>query len=164
MTITTAFTSEFWGDGSAKRQRQLSIPILAIVAVLPILTACATGSAPVELSKGSYSCVDDSVECISRRQSMLRQLTADQSRSWMKDHPTPEAYASGVRLFAMKTKKRDMNCDELDRGRREADGAQTSLRSAANRLTPAQISRGAMFATEVSRELTNEMGRRCKRA
>lgn len=154
MTITTAFTIRFHRLPAA----------LALVSAVPLLAACATSSAPVELSKGGYSCVDDSVECISRRQSLLRQLTADNSRSWMRDHPSPEAYASGVRLFAMKTKKREMNCDELDRGRREAEGAQTSLRSAANRLTPAQISRGAMFATEVSRELTNEMGKRCKRA
>ncbi len=128
------------------------------------LAACATSSAPPELSKGGYSCVDDSLECINKRQNLLRQLTADSSRSWMKEQPTPEAYASGVRLFAMKTKKRDLTCDELDRGRREADGAHSSLKSAGARLTPAQVSRGSMFATEVGRELTNEMGRRCKRA
>lgn len=133
-------------------------------AAMPLVAACATSAPPIEFSKGGYSCIDDSVECISRRQALLRQLTADGSRSWMKEQPTPEAYASGVRLFAMKTKKREMNCDELDRGRREADGAQASLRSASAKITPAQISRGAMFATEVSRELTNEMGRRCKKA
>ena len=82
----------------------------------------------------------------------------------MKEAPTPEAYASGVRLFAMKTKKRDLSCDELDRGRREADGAHASLKNAGARLTPAQVSRGAMFASEVGRELNTEMGKRCKRA
>jgi hypothetical protein len=148
---------------SALRRPRL---VLAVVnsAIIAALTGCATSNPPVELSKGGYGCVDDSAECVGRRQTLLRQLVADNSRSWMKEPPTPEAYASGVRLFAMKTKKRDMNCQELDVGRREADGAQTSLRSASGRLTPAQISRGAMFATEVSRELTNEIGRRCKHA
>ena len=117
-----------------------------------------------ELSRAGFSCVDDSLECINRRQTLLRQLTSDNSRSWMKEAPTPEAYASGVRLFAMKTKKKDMTCEELTRGRQEADGAPASLRGAGgSKLTPAQVSRGAMFAAEVSRELNNEMGRRCKR-
>ncbi len=157
MTITTLFSRSAFDAIKVGRT-------LLTLSALPVLAACATGSPPPELTKSGYSCVDDSVECVSRRQALLRQLTADNSRSWLKEHPTPEAYASGVRLFAMKTKKREMNCDELDRGRREADGAQTSLRSAGGKLTPAQVSRGAMFATEVSRELTNEMGRRCKKA
>lgn len=140
------------------------IRALTLLATLPVLVACATANPPIEFSKAGYSCIDDSVECISRRQALLRQLTADNSRAWLKESPTPDAYASGVRLFAMKTKKRDMTCEELDHGRREADGATSSLRSAGARLTPAQVSRGAMFAGEVSRELTGEMGRRCKRA
>lgn len=166
MTITSSLTSALKVGGAKHtfgKVRVAAVTLAALCAV-PLLTACATGSAPPELSKAGYGCVDDSIECISRRQSLLRQLTADNSRAWMKDHPTPEAYASGVRLFAMKTKKREMTCDELDHGRREAEGAQTSLRSASSRLTPAQISRGAMFATEVHRELTSEHGRRCKRA
>ena len=129
------------------------------------VAGCATNAPQVEVSHAGYGCVDDSVECIGRRQALMRQLTGDSSRAWLKEQPTPEAYASGVRLFALKTKKRELTCDELDRGRREADGATVSLRSASGRLTPAQISRGSMFATEVSRELHNEMGRRCpKRA
>jgi hypothetical protein len=137
---------------------------LAFACVVPMLAGCAGGDAPPELARAGFSCVDDSIECINRRQSLLRQLTADNSRAWMKEHPTPEAYASGVRLFAMKSKKKDMTCDELARGRQEADGAPASLRGASGaRLTPAQVSRGAMFAAEVSRELSNEIGRRCKR-
>jgi hypothetical protein len=145
----------------SSRARAASLIAVCLSAALP---ACATSDPPVELSRAGFSCVDDSVECINRRQSLLRQLVADTSRSWMKEPATPEAYASGVRLFAMKTKKKEMSCDELSRGRHEADGAQTSLRSAGGKLTPAQVSRGSMFATEVSRELTNEIGRRCKKA
>ena len=49
-------------------------------------------------------------------------------------------------------------------GRREADGAAKSLRGPDGQgLSPAQISRASMFATEVSKELTTEMrARRCK--
>ncbi len=143
-----------------------STPWMALAAMcgFALLGGCATSPPPVEFSKGGFSCVDDSLECISRRQSLLRQLVADPQRSWMKEPATPEAYASGVRLFAMKTKKKDLTCEELSRGHHEAEGATASLRSAGGRLTPAQVSRGSMFAAEVSRELHNEMGRRCKRA
>ena len=138
--------------------------VLAAGAVVTLLAGCANLDAPEQLSKAGFSCIDDSLECINKRQSLMRQLVADNSRSWMKEAPTPEAYASGVRLFAMKTKKREMSCEELNAGRREADGAPASLRSAGAKLPTAQVSRGIMFAGEVSRELANEMGRRCKKA
>lgn len=137
----------------------------ACTSLVFLLAGCASGDSGPELSRAGYSCVDDSLECINKRQGLLRQLTSDNSRSWMKEAPTPESYASGVRLFAMKTKKKDLTCDELARGRQEADGAPSSLRGPAGaKFTPAQVSRGTMFAAEVSRELNNEMGRRCKRA
>lgn len=140
-------------------------PITLVLAAACLISACATSDPPVELSKPGYACVDDSIECINRRQGLLRQLQADQSRSWMKEQPTPEAYASGVRLFAMKTKKKDLSCAELALGRQEADRGPATLRGPGGaKLTPAQVSRGVMFAGEVSRELGNEMGRRCKRA
>ena len=138
--------------------------LACILPLAVLVTGCAGSDPPAELSRAGFSCVDDSVECVTRRQSLLRQLQSDPNRAWIKEHPTPEAYASGVRLFAMKTKKKDMSCDELARGRQEADGAPTVLRGApSSRLTPAQVSRGAMFAAEVSRELNSEMGRRCRR-
>ena len=146
------------------RALQRRVAWLLVGAAIVCLAGCAGGDATPELSRAGFSCVDDSLHCISQRQALLRQLTADNSRAWMKEAPTPEAYASGVRLFAMKTKKKDMSCDELARGRQEADGAPTVLRGApSSRLTPAQVSRGTIFAAEVSRELNTEMGRRCRR-
>lgn len=125
---------------------------------------CAVGDAPsVEGSRAGLSCVDDSPRCVSERQATLKQLVADPQRRWVKETPTPAAYASGVRLFAFKTAKKDLSCDELAHGRREADGATSSLKGAGSSLTPAQVSRGAMFAGEVGRELTSEMKRRCKK-
>ena len=68
-----------------------------------------------------------------------------------------------MRLFAFKAKKRELTCEELAHGRRE-DGAAGALKVAGAGLTPAQVSRGTMLAAEVSRELRNELGRRCRKS
>lgn len=142
----------------------MSIVCTMAAAIGLAVAGCATSEPPLPKTAGHIECLDDTAECIARRQGVVRQLSGDASRSWMKESPTPEAYASGVRLYAMKNKKRELSCDELQRGKLEADGAPNALRAASSRLTPAQISRGIMFAGEVGRELNNEMGRRCKRA
>jgi hypothetical protein len=125
------------------------------------LSGCAT---PEVSTRAAMACVDDSAECVARRQGALKTLMADNQRTWVNDSPSVESYASGVRLYAFKQKKHDLSCAELQRGKTEADTAPAILRSpAAKSLTPAQASRGIMFAAEVSRELGNEMGRRCRR-
>lgn len=134
---------------------------LALTVASVAMTACAI-STQSELQRG-FGCVDDSPECIGHRQTTLRYLIADKTNSWVKDSPTPEAYASGVRLFAYKAKKRELTCEELSRGKLEADTAKYSLAGLANRLTPAQISRSNMLAAEVGRELEAEMKRRCRK-
>lgn len=136
---------------------------LALTAGSLAIGACAVGAGPEIGSRAGLGCIDDSPECISRRQATLRHMVDDTSRSWVKESPTPEAYASGVRLFAYKTKKKELTCDELQRGKLEADTARASLSSLGSRLTPAQVSRSVMLAGEVGRELQNEINRRCKR-
>ncbi len=127
-----------------------------------LFSACA-GGAPPEIGAG-LSCVDDSAHCVGQRQRALGRLVSEKDRSWVRDPPTPAAYASGVRLFAFKVKKSELTCEELAIGRREADGAGYALRAGlGSGLTPAQVSRGKMFAFEVARELSREHGRRCKR-
>lgn len=123
------------------------------------LAACSGGG--IEVTNTGLTCVDDSKECIDRRGAALRAMMTDKSRSWIKEPATPAAYASGVRLFAYKSRKRDLSCEELAHGKREADAAPQVLRGAAG-LSPAQVSRSAMLAGEVSRELAAEMKRRCK--
>ena len=109
------------------------------------------------------SCVDDSRQCIDQRQGALKGILSDKSRGWVKEPATPAAYASGVRMFAFKTEKPRLTCDELAAGRREADAAPQSLRGAAGQgLSPAQVSRGVMFAAEVGKELSAEIKRRCR--
>lgn len=129
-----------------------------------ILAGCAGGDGPDIVTPAGLGCVDDSVECISKRQAALRQLVADKDRKWVREPASAASYASGVRLFAYKTKKKELSCEELSVGRHEADRAPGVLRGpqGAN-LTPAQASRGIMLAGEVSRELGNEIARRCRK-
>ena len=123
---------------------------------------CASGDQPeIATTHAGLACVDDSAECIGRRKATLQAMVGDPSRKWIKEPPTPSAYASGVRLFAFKNKKKDLSCEELAHGRKEADGAPAALRSNGTGLTPAQVSRGAMLAHDVGRELGNEYNRRC---
>jgi hypothetical protein len=132
-----------------------------LVAVL-LLGACSgsdIGPAPQSMGLG---CVDDSAYCVTERGNALKGLMADKSKSWVRAPASPASYASGVRLWAFKQKKRELTCDELAIARREADGAAPILRSASGSLTPAQISRGIMLAQDVSKELGNEFGRRCR--
>lgn len=133
-----------------------------IILVVAFLAACAGPEQSLSPQAG-MRCVDDSAECISRRQSALRQLVAEPTRSWVKQPASAEAYASGVRLFAFKTKKKDLSCDELKHGKHEADAGASVLRGPQGKsLTPAQVSRGVMLAGEVSKELSREIARRCK--
>ncbi|HKZ96893.1 MAG TPA: hypothetical protein VJ045_07920 [Hyphomicrobiaceae bacterium] len=137
----------------------------AIAVLAPLLvTAAGCGGGGAEFdARAGLGCVDDSAECIARRRTTLRHLVTDQSRTWVKEPATAEAYASGVRLFAFRAKKNELTCDELAHARREAEAARGVLSSAGARLTPAQVSRGALLAGEVGRELQSELSRRCKK-
>lgn len=115
-------------------------------------------------TRAGLSCLDDSKECIDSRQATLKGMLADKDRAWTKEAATPQAHASGVRLFAYRTQKKEMSCEELAAGRREADSAAKAMRANGGQgLSPAQIARATMFAAEVSKELSAEMkARRCK--
>lgn len=112
--------------------------------------------------RAGLSCVDDSKECVDQRQATLNSMLADQDRKWVKEPAGAQAHASGVRLFAFRSRKKELTCEELAMGRREADSVPKTLKGAKD-LSPAQISRANMFAAEVSKELAAEMrSRRCK--
>ncbi len=135
--------------------------------LVPVLAAfsagCAINTVSVNSPLAGLSCVDDSPDCISKRKKTLNYLTNDPTRSWIRLRPTPQAYASGVRLFAYKKKKKELTCTELKIGHTEANAAAEVLRgSEAGSLSPAQVSRGTLLAAEVSRDLRREMRRRCK--
>jgi hypothetical protein len=126
------------------------------------LPACGLGIG-LDDNRGGLSCVDDSPQCIQRRQATLKSMLSDRERRWVKERPTPQAHASGVRLFAFRTAKSNLTCDELAHGRREAESAPRVLKGQ-DGLSPAQVSRAVLFAAEVQRELSAELRRRRCRA
>ena len=137
--------------------------IIAALGGLGLVVAGVHGAdRPGGQSRAGLSCIDDSTECVERRQVTLKALLADKDRAWVREHPTPQAHASGVRLFAFRTKKSELSCEELSHGRKEAEGAPKMLKNSQG-LSPAQISRASMFAAEVNKELAAEMKkRRCR--
>ena len=135
------------------------------MAALSLVVAACGNEGPTDIGPKGLSCVDDSQGCISERGAALSQLSADKQRSWVRQPAPAAAYASGVRLFAYKQHKRELTCEELGIGRKEAEAGPALLRGPEGRgLTTAQIARGAMLSQEVGRELGNEIKRRCGRA
>ncbi len=69
----------------------------------------------------------------------------DRDRKWVREAPTPAAYASGVGCSPQNAQK-ELSCDELAVGRREAEKrAFRAARTGSTSLTPAQVSRGVML-------------------
>src|SRR4029077_12032132 len=103
-------------------------------------------------------------DAVARAKVPLKTMTGDQARKWVRESATPQAHASGVRLFAFRSRKKEMSCEELAIARREADSVPKALKGPEGKsMSPAQVSRTNMLAAEVSRELAAEMrARRCK--
>lgn len=140
-----------------------TVAVFGLIAVVAMVCGCSGTVIESEAPAGNHGCIDDSKHCIDQRQAALRTLLADKSRKWVREPASAGSYATGVRLFAFKTEKQRLSCDELAAGRREADAGPGTLRGPSGQgLPPAVISRGVMFAGEVSKELTREAQRRCK--
>ena len=151
----------FYGAPARNRRPRASLQILSAGLAL-LVGACSADSGPELVPKG-MSCVDDSQHCVSERSSALGHLMNDKQRAWVRQPAPAEAYASGVRLFAFKQRKRELTCEELAIGRKEAEAGPGTLRGPQGKgLRPDQVARGVMLSTEVSRELDNEFKRRCK--
>lgn len=145
------------------RRRSAHAPLLVgLLLSCSALAGCASGdTATITYSRPTGDCVDDSKACIEQRGAALRAMMSDRKHSWVRERPTAHSYAAGVRLFAFRSRKRDLTCEELIIGKREADAAPTVLRGpGAGGLSPAQVSRGTLLAGEVSRELGKEIRRR----
>ena len=117
-----------------KARRFLSLLFLQLCTVA--LTGCTAGDNVdmTSLSAGLH-CVDDSPTCINHRRETLKILVSDPQRSWIQQKPDAISYASGVRLFAFKTKKKELTCSELQTGRLEAEAAPVTLRSQGHTLS-----------------------------
>jgi hypothetical protein len=133
--------------------------VAALAAVCLLASACSGLD-----ERAGLSCIDDSPDCVDQRQVTLKSMMADEKHAWVREPPSPQAHASGVRLFAFRSQKKELSCEELAVGRREADGVPKALRGPEGKtLSPAQVSRTNMLAAEVSKELAAEMrARRCK--
>jgi hypothetical protein len=141
--------------GTRKRALAAALGCLGIVA-----SACTGFDDP----RAGLSCIDDTPDCVGQRQATLKSMIADEDRKWVKEPSSPQAHASGVRLFAFRSRKKELSCEELAIGRREADSVPKALKGPEGKsMSPAQVSRANMFAAEVSKELAAEMRtRRCK--
>jgi hypothetical protein len=145
--------------------RRLAGRILLPVSIVALASALG-GCAAMQLETAAPAppradCVDDSPACVERRGAALKSMMSDKKRSWVREPTNAHAYAAGVRLFAFKSRKRELTCEELAHGKREADAAPAALKGPdSGGLSPAQKSRGTMLAAEVSRELAIEMRRR----
>jgi hypothetical protein len=139
------------------------LPFIASIALLSGALASCTSFNFETAATGPprADCVDDSPACIERRSAALKEMMGDKKRTWVREPANAHSYAAGVRLFAFKSRKRELTCDELAHGKREADAAPEALRGPdSGGLTPAQKSRGTLLAAEVSKELATEMRRR----
>jgi len=137
--------------------------LIAALATCFELAGCAGAPDPAFAQQRGLKCVDDSNVCISQRKMVFDSYMADKSRAWMKQPAGPHEYASGVRLMAYSKMRKDLSCEQLAHAKEEADRGPASLSGGSYvGLTTAQVARGAMLAREVSRELANEMARRCR--
>jgi hypothetical protein len=136
----------------------------ALAAALGGLALVVTACSGFDNDRSGLACIDDSPDCVGARQATLKSMLADENRKWVKEPTTVQAHASGVRLFAFRSQKKEMSCEELAIGRREADSVPKALKGPEGKsMSPAQVSRTNMLAAEVSRELAAEMrSRRCK--
>lgn len=138
-------------------------PLLALLASLGFSGCSANISGPEAVASPDYGCLDDSSPCVAARQAQLRALQSDRSKAWVRQPASIGSYASGVRLFAFKTEKQKLTCEEISIGRREADGAPSALRSAqAASINSGIRNRSLMLADEVGKELSREAQRRCR--
>ena len=137
--------------------------MIAALATCFELAGCAGAPDPAFAQQRGLKCVDDSNVCISQRKMVFDSYMADKSRAWIKQPAGPHEYASGVRLMAYSKTRKDLSCEQLAHAKDEADRGPASLSGGSYvGLTTAQVARGAMLAREVSRELANEMARRCR--
>jgi hypothetical protein len=127
------------------------------------VAGCAGNEAALGDPARGLKCVDDSNVCISQRKMVYDSYMSDTSRAWVMQPAGPHEYASGVRLMALSKKRKELTCNELAHGKAEADHGPSSLSGGAYiGLTSAQVARGAMLSREVSRELAQEIARRCR--
>jgi len=148
---------------NASRIRKSDAAVTLLIAISFVAAGCGGNEAALGDPARGLKCVDDSNVCISQRKMVFDSYMSDPARAWVNHPAGPHEYASGVRLMAFSKKRKELNCNELARGKAEADRGPSALSGGGYvGLTTGQIARAAMLAREVSKELAQEMARRCR--
>ena len=121
-----------------------------------LLAACSAETSKLETAARHTSAASTTAPPASASARPRSTAAVDRARAWVRQPASVNSYATGVRLFAFKTEKQRLNCDELAIGRREADAAPAVLRGPQAKGPPLVANRSLMFAGEVSKELTRE--------
>ncbi len=160
--MTTKAESSLQNPTHSQRRRKPKAAA-ALIAVAFAVGGCAGNEAALGDPARGLKCVDDSNVCISQRKMVYDSYMADRTHAWVHQPAGPHEYASGVRLMALSKKRKELTCSELAHGKAEADHGPSALSGGAYiGLTSAQVARGAMLSREVSRELSQEIARRCR--
>ena len=70
--------------------------VTAAVGGLGLLLA---GCSAISLDdRAGLSCIDDTPYCVAQREKTLKSMLADKTHKWVREAPTAQAHATGVRL------------------------------------------------------------------
>jgi hypothetical protein len=85
----------------------------------------------------------------------LKKLVSDPKREWIGVPQSPEGYADGTRLFAYRSLRKKLNCNELQRAVEDTKAATVSLQEP-------RYARVRILVSDVARELNAEQAKRCR--
>ena len=91
----------------------------------------------------------------------LNELMRKGNREWVRTQPTPQAFASGTRLFALRALRSSLTCKELSQGLSQIAAAAKFLAEPIAGVDAAQQERIRGLNLEVERELRTETRSRC---
>ena len=108
----------------------------------------------------------DEASCrqVERCAGVLKAMVAHADRSWIGRPATPAALANGVRLFAYRTLRTKLTCEELALAHTEVDRAVKIFAAAVPGLELAQVTRARTLSIQVRAELHSESALRCPHA
>jgi hypothetical protein len=118
--------------------------------------APARPEAPSRPEGSELDCGSDAA-CLSQ----LKALIEDPQRGWIGNLVPATEYARGVRLFAYRALRAQLNCNELILALAEIEAARKPLARPVPGVTPAQAARARMLSDEVEAELRTERATRC---
>ena len=89
-------------------------------------------------------------------------MQADPKRTWVTKPETHAAYATGVKLFAYKSRKSEMTCAELAHGREETRTMPQALKpGSVPGMNDSRLAQVRDLSGQVHKELSKEFDRAC---